>query len=149
MHGYASNSDNKFQKAGLKLPNAWGLYDMLGNVSEWTQDYYDEKALEKMQDKVKDPPPAFSTARYPRVLKGGSFADAANQLRTANKIKSDPLWNRRDPQIPRSKWWLTEGSFIGFRVIRPLKQPTERRGGCVLFKIPGTVAPPPAPLHDV
>ena len=40
---YSNNSNNKFQKAGQKLPNAWGLYDMLGNVSEWTLDHYDEK----------------------------------------------------------------------------------------------------------
>jgi len=121
---YAGNSDNKFQKAGQKLPNAWGLYDMLGNVSEWTLDHYDEKALEKLADKTTDPQPSFSTARYPKILRGGGYADDASQLRIANRIKSDPIWNRRDPQIPRSKWWLTEASFAGFRVIRPLKQPT-------------------------
>jgi len=120
---YAGNSDNKFQKAGQKLPNAWGLYDMLGNVSEWTLDQYDEKSLEKLADKSTDPAPAFSTARYPKVLKGGGYSDGPAQLRTASKIKSDPIWNRRDPQIPRSKWWLTEGAMVGFRVIRPLQQP--------------------------
>ncbi|MEO5591505.1 MAG: SUMF1/EgtB/PvdO family nonheme iron enzyme [Chitinophagaceae bacterium] len=122
---FAANSDNKFQKAGQKLPNAWGLYDMLGNVSEWTLDHYDEKSLEKMPDKTTNPFAAVVTARYPKVLKGGGYSDDAAQLRIANRIKSDPLWNRRDPQIPRSKWWLTEGSFIGFRVIRPLKQPSK------------------------
>ena len=40
-------------------------------------------------------------------------------------MHSDPIWNRRDPQIPRSKWWLTEAKQVGFRLVRPLKQPTE------------------------
>lgn len=122
---YNNNSNNKFQKAGQKLPNAWGLYDMLGNVSEWTLDHYDEKALEKMADKTADPFTAPNMSRYPKVLKGGSFMDEATELRCANRIKSDPSWNRRDPQIPKSKWWLTEAGFVGFRIVRPLQQPAK------------------------
>ncbi len=121
---FAGNSHNKFQKSGQKLPNAWGLYDMLGNVSEWTLDHYDEKSLAKMQDNATDPFPAYVAARYPKVLKGGGYADEAPQLRIARRIKSDPVWNQRDPQIPKSKWWLTEASSVGFRIIRPLKQPS-------------------------
>ena len=74
---FAANSDNKFQKAGQKLPNAWGLYDLLGNVSEWTLDHYDEKAYDKLKDGDSDPLPAFSIVRYPKVLKGGGYADDA------------------------------------------------------------------------
>ncbi len=121
---YKKNSNNKFKKAGLKLPNAWGLYDMLGNVSEWTLDHYEEKALEKLPDTCRDPFTTPNTARYPKTLRGGSFADYGVQLRSANRIKSEAVWNRRDPQIPKSKWWLTEGSFIGFRIMRPLQQPS-------------------------
>jgi formylglycine-generating enzyme required for sulfatase activity len=120
---YKKNSGNKFQKSGLKLPNAWGLYDMLGNVSEWTLDHYNEKALLQLADTCSDPFAQVNAARYPKVLRGGSFADDATQLRSANRTKSEAIWNRRDPQIPKSKWWLTEGGFIGFRIIRPLQQP--------------------------
>jgi formylglycine-generating enzyme required for sulfatase activity len=124
---YSANSTNKFQKSGLKKPNAWGLYDMLGNVSEWTLDHYYENTLEKLSDNAKDPITAISAARYPKVLKGGGFNDNASQLRSAGRIKSDPTWNRRDPQIPKSKWWLTEAGSIGFRVIRPLQQPSKEQ----------------------
>ena len=48
-----------------------------------------------------------------------------NELRSADRLKSDPIWNRRDPQIPRSKWWNADSPFVGFRVIRPVKQPTK------------------------
>lgn len=122
---YKDDSNNKFQKSGQKLPNAWGLYDMLGNVTEWTLDHYDEKALGKTADNSKDPMQPFTTARYPKVLKGGSYMDDAAALRCANRFASEPSWNRRDPQIPKSKWWLTEASFVGFRVVRPLQQPTK------------------------
>jgi hypothetical protein len=46
-------------------------------------------------------------------------------MRSATRLKSDPSWNKRDPQIPKSKWWLTDGMSVGFRVVSPLKQPTK------------------------
>jgi hypothetical protein len=33
-------------------------------------------------------------------------------------------WNMGDPQMPKSPWYLTEGRFVGFRVVRPLRVPT-------------------------
>jgi formylglycine-generating enzyme required for sulfatase activity len=124
---YSQNSNDKFQKVGQKLPNAWGLYDMLGNVDEWTMDHYDDKMLQNLPDNASDPMVAANKAKYPKVLKGGSFAEDAAQLRCASRMKSDPSWNRRDPQIPKSKWWLTEASYVGFRVIRPLQQPSKEQ----------------------
>ncbi len=121
---YGKNSGGKFQKVGQKLPNAWGLYDMLGNVSEWTMDHYDAKRLENLPDGSADPMVAANTSKYPKVLKGGGFFDDAEQLRCAIRIQSDNLWNKRDPQIPKSKWWLTDASSVGFRIICPLEQPT-------------------------
>lgn len=121
---YASNSDNRFHKSGEKLPNAWGLYDMLGNVSEWTLDHYDEKALDKIKNNSIGNIPTANKARYPKVTRGGSYEDAAEAMRCANRQPSDPSWNRRDPQIPKSKWWLTEAAFVGFRLLRPQQAPT-------------------------
>ncbi|MEO7768268.1 MAG: SUMF1/EgtB/PvdO family nonheme iron enzyme [Ferruginibacter sp.] len=124
---YRNNSDNKFQRAGLKLPNAWGLYDMLGNVDEWTLDHYEEMRLENMPDKVQNPFVVPTRARYPKALRGGSYVDEGIHLRCANRFKSDPSWNRRDPQIPKSKWWLTDAPAVGFRIIRPLKEPSSEK----------------------
>ena len=120
---YKENSGNKFHKSGEKLPNAWGLYDMLGNVSEWTLDHYDSLALSKRVDNALESVPVATPARYPKVTKGGGFTDDQSLLRCGAKVPSDPSWNRRDPQIPKSKWWLTEASFVGFRLVRPQEQP--------------------------
>ncbi len=117
---FHDNSNGKFHKIKLKKPNAWGLYDMLGNLSEWTLDQYDAGWYAKPA--VKDPlaPPA---SKYPRTTRGGSYLDEARELRCANRIPSDAKWNQRDPQIPKSRWWLTDAMFVGFRVVRPLNAP--------------------------
>lgn len=122
-HGYFKlNSDDKYQRVKQKTPNAWGLYDMLGNLSEWTLDQYDAAAYQKIADNSKNPvtPPA---AKYPRVARGGSYMDDASELRCTNRISSKAEWNQRDPQIPKSRWWLTDGMYMGFRLVRPAEQP--------------------------
>lgn len=120
-YGYfKDNSSGKFHHVGEKKPNAFGLYDMLGNLSEWTLDQYDPAYFSKMESKDPLNPPA---SKYPKVVKGGSYMDGAPELRCSNRIASNADWNKRDPQIPKSKWWLTDGMFVGFRVVRPLKQP--------------------------
>lgn len=119
---FAGNSDNKYHKVGELKPNAWGLYDMLGNVAEWTLDQYDEQYLQRVSD---TDPWNKPTAKTPRTIKGGNYQDAAAALRSANRLKSDPDWNRRDPQIPKSSWWNADAPFIGFRLVRPFKQPTK------------------------
>lgn len=118
---YAGNSENKYHKTGTKQPNAWGLYDMLGNVAEWTLDQYDENYFTSAGDKD---PITEPTKRYPKTLKGGGFATPAAMMRSAARYKSDASWNKRDPQIPKSKWWLTDAASVGFRLVSPLKQPT-------------------------
>jgi formylglycine-generating enzyme required for sulfatase activity len=120
---FADNSKNKYQKIGGKKPNAWGLYDMLGNVSEWVLDQYDEKYYSSLSKSVQDPLNPAGT-RYPKSVRGGGYSDKADALRCASRSKSDPSWNKRDPQIPKSKWWLTDAMAVGFRVVRPLKQPS-------------------------
>ena len=120
---YQANSENKFHQVMQKKPNAWGLYDMLGNVSEWTLDQYDENYFTTMGTAATDPliPPA---SKYPKTIRGGGYDEQAITLRCAARNKSLASWNRRDPQIPKSKWWLTDASSVGFRIVCPLKQPT-------------------------
>jgi Uncharacterized conserved protein len=120
---FAANSKNKYQKTGQKKPNAWGLYDMLGNVSEWTLDQYKEDYFKTIGSDAANPV-MVPTVIYPRSVRGGGYLDKADALRCASRQKSDPSWNKRDPQMPKSKWWLTDGMAVGFRLVRPAKQPT-------------------------
>ncbi|HEX2532403.1 MAG TPA: formylglycine-generating enzyme family protein [Chitinophagaceae bacterium] len=121
---YKGNSEKVYHKVGQKEPNAWGLYDILGNLAEWTLDLYDEAALSKMADGAADPVNTAAT-RHPRAVRGGSYEDDVQDLRPAARLSWQPAWNKRDPQIPKSRWWLTDGHFVGFRVVRPVKQPTK------------------------
>lgn len=100
---YKPNSGNRYHAVKQLKANAWGLYDMYGNVAEWTLD-------------AETP-----GTPWPLILKGGSYRDEAAALPA--RLLSDKKWNARDPQIPRSKWWNTDAPFIGFRIVRPVKQP--------------------------
>jgi formylglycine-generating enzyme required for sulfatase activity len=119
---FEKNSGEKYHKVGELKPNAWGLYDMLGNVMEWTLDEYQADYLKTVTDS--NPSVLPTSFRESKTVKGGSYQDKELDLRAANRLKSDPIWNRRDPQIPKSKWWNADAPFVGFRIIRPIKQPS-------------------------
>jgi formylglycine-generating enzyme required for sulfatase activity len=73
LASYAWFSEKKPQAIGQKKPNAWGLYDMLGNVSEWCADRF-------AQDYYKDSPsidPAGPSSGVERVIRGGSWWNSA------------------------------------------------------------------------
>jgi formylglycine-generating enzyme required for sulfatase activity len=120
---FADNSDFKYQKVGKKKPNPWGLYDMIGNVDEWTLDQYDAEYYKQFTG-VASEPWNKSTKPYPQVVRGGSWQDEADKLRSAKRLGSTADWKMQDPQLPKSIWFLTDAQFVGFRIIRPLKVPS-------------------------
>lgn len=120
---FAKNSEGHYHKTGEKKPNAWGLYDMLGNVMEWVLDQYQQDFYANNKDIIN--PVRLPQTRHPRALRGGSYNNDAKELRASNRFTSDPVWNRRDPQIPKSKWWNADAPFVGFRLVRPLQQPNK------------------------
>ena len=91
-------------------------------MAEWTLDQYKENYFEEIKSDVDDPW-IKPTSKHPVTLKGGTFRDENDKLRCAARLKSDLKWNARDPQIPKSKWWNADAPFIGFRIVRPVKQP--------------------------
>ena len=121
---YQDNSEEKYEKTGSKSPNNFGIFDMLGNVSEWVLDQYDP---DYYRNSPKVNPWNVPSKLYPRVVRGGSWKDTTSKLCCTSRQRSGPNWKVRDPQIPKSKWWHTDAAFIGFRVVRPKVQPSKQQ----------------------
>lgn len=91
---FAENAKDRPHPIGTRKANAWGFVDMHGNVQEWVVG--------------RDGKP---------VTKGGSYRDGVEQLAPGARQKQDSSWNASDPQIPKSPWWLSDGPFVGFRIV--------------------------------
>ena len=120
---YYENAYESFHKTKEKEPNAWGFYDMLGNVTEWTLDQYTKDYHDQLA-KNADNPWHRPTLKYAHTTRGGSFEEDPEDCHCAARIPSTPRWQQRDPQIPKSKWWNTDAAFVGFRVVRPTQEMT-------------------------
>lgn len=106
-------------KVGTKKPNPFGLYDLYGNVSEWTLDQYDADAYTTFAKNPLSIRPVIvpTDKKWSHVVRGGSWAEKAEKLRSASRRVSDNSWMKHDPQEPQSIWWLTRMDMIGFRVV--------------------------------
>jgi len=92
---YYGNNDNKTHPAGQKKPNAWGLYDMYGNVSELCSDQYSLLGGYKVAESVHEAELASKFMKYMgHVIRGGNWRMKSNQCRSATRspgFKSDLL----------------------------------------------------------
>jgi formylglycine-generating enzyme required for sulfatase activity len=84
---YQPNSEEHTQPVGTKDPNAWGVHDMRGNVSEWVQDWFD---YEYYDDSPKDDPRGPDMGEY-RVYRGGCWFDSAQYCRQALRRFDFPI----------------------------------------------------------
>ena len=126
----ADRDQGTTHKLGSKKPNRFGLYDMHGNVAEWTLDSFAEDTYSL---RAKDPLKSLAfnkptEKKWGHVVRGGAWCDTAEDLRAAKRVVSEEGWMGEDPQFPRSVWWLTKMDNIGFRVILPLEEYPELVG---------------------
>lgn len=90
----AGNSKGTTKAIGKKEPNKFGLYDMLGNTGEWATD-----------------------AEGKFIVCGPTFLDKAADVSPTMRRRWEPAWQQSDPQLPKSRWWFSDGPFCGFRVV--------------------------------
>ncbi len=123
---YEDNYEEGYAKVKQKKPNPWGLYDIHGNVAEWVLDQYTENGYQ-----VDDPSKALVNplnvpkTLYPRTVRGGGWNQPAEALRSSAREGSSEDWIAQDPQNPVSIWYLTDALHVGFRVVRPLNEPSD------------------------
>ena len=89
------NAQSKTHPVATKKPDALGIFDLFGNAAEWV-----------------------TTGDDTFVARGGSFRDPATSVGPGARAVQDDSWNARDPQLPKSQWWLSDGPFVGFRLVR-------------------------------
>ncbi len=86
---YEGNSDKRTHPVAGKASNAYGLYDMLGNVWEWTADWHQERLTGGTD------PQGPSQGRQ-RVLRGGSWSFSSSSLRSSLRLIYEPVLRRND-----------------------------------------------------
>jgi formylglycine-generating enzyme required for sulfatase activity len=101
---FADNADKKTHPVGEKKPNAWGLYDMHGNVAEWCNDVYEAGYYKR--GPTSNPRGPDDGKQY--VLRGGAWKAPAEALRSSARLGEDPGFS--DACLARDA--------IGFRCVR-------------------------------
>ncbi len=90
---YAENSHRETKPVGLKMPNAWGLYDMSGNVYEWCEDDWHNNYDDAPADGCAwtDEPRGAH-----RVYRGGYWSYHASLCRAAYRLRHEPQGRSND-----------------------------------------------------
>lgn len=91
---HRGNAFARTHPVGQREADALGLVDLFGNAAEWV-----------------------TTSDGALVTRGGSFRDEPAAVGPHARAVQDESWNERDPQLPKSRWWLSDGPFVGFRVV--------------------------------
>jgi len=98
---YLGNAGDQERPVGQKVPNAFGLFDMLGNVSEWCSDWFG------MYSAAAQTNPRGPATGDRKIIRGGSWYMEARMVRASDRYAPGP-------SLPPTSW----GDDLGFRVVR-------------------------------
>jgi formylglycine-generating enzyme required for sulfatase activity len=107
---YLNNSGNQAHEVAQKRPNAFGLYDMLGNLWEWVNDRY---APPESTPGVHVDPQGPTSGTNDRILRGGSWGDAPKRVRVSDRNSHD------NPAVSGYAYL----NYFGFRCVGELGGP--------------------------
>jgi formylglycine-generating enzyme len=119
VHGdytwYEENSEEKTHPVGSKAPNQYGVYDMMGSVWEWVNDWYEPYYKIRSKNNPQGPKTGES-----KVVRGGSFDSSAGALRITNRIWLHPE-NKVFPKVTTYGQVMNEiFNYIGFRCAKSI-----------------------------
>ena len=99
---FAENAQETAHPAGERAANELGVHDQLGNAAELVA------------------PPDGAPDR-PTEVWGGSYQSAAGDVHCSARRQKTDAWQESDPQLPKSRWWLSDAQFVGVRIIRTVQ----------------------------
>jgi formylglycine-generating enzyme required for sulfatase activity len=91
---FGDDADDKTHQVASKKAGALGIFDMAGNAAEWV-----------------------TSGEGKPLTCGGSYKDDADKVGCEARMPPNSAWNASDPQLPKSKWWMADCTFVGFRVV--------------------------------
>jgi len=126
---HAGNSGGRTRPPSEVEPNPFGLVNMLGNVREFCLDWYvpDVYRERSSETAIVDPRGPATGTEY--VVRGGSFRSDPAVLRSAARDRTrSEACRMTDPQAPKSIWWYSDCTDVGFRVVREMTLEGELQG---------------------
>lgn len=129
---YAIHSKTSSSLVASKKPNLFGLYDMHGNVWEWTIEQYSPNGYVDQAGKTFAglDGTQWTTTLNSQCVRGGCWNDPPERVRTASRMGSDrELWAEDDPELPHSPWWYTSdpARMVGMRLVRSAEPLTRKQ----------------------
>ena len=118
---YQGDSADETHPTGITKPNPWGMVDMLGNVREFCLDWYAPEAYSAPGELGDHGSARPGFRKRAHGARRSYRSDAADLRCAARDHTREEDWLLTDPQSPKSIWWYSDCTDVGFRVVREVR----------------------------